>query len=126
MTSSYSVSCVIITLSMHLSPAAAMDPMSKDTSSLPWLPRCLDARESKVKTKKILKERFLTQSFLILYYNMLIEYQFKCLELGEKNLFREVKILRCDASSLMIQILHGGDDDDHDDAHLDVHDELFH
>ena len=57
---------------------------------------------------------------------MLIEYHFKCLELGEKNLFREVKILRCDASSLMIQILHGGDDDDHGDAHLDAHDELFH
>ena len=56
---------------------------------------------------------------------MLIEYQIKCLELGEKNLFRGVKILRCDALSLMIQILHG-DDDDHDDAHHDVHDELFH
>ena len=58
---------------------------------------------------------------------MLIEYHFKCLELGEKNLFREVKILRCDALNLQIQILRGGDDDDdHGDAHHDVHDELFH
>ena len=57
---------------------------------------------------------------------MLIEYHFKCLELEEKNLFRGVKILRYDALSLRIQILHGDDDDDHGDAHHDAHDELFH
>ena len=47
-TSSYSVSCTITTLSMQRSPAAAIEPMSKATSS-PLLPRCLDPLLSKMK-----------------------------------------------------------------------------